>query len=85
MSIKNFVSDGCTGVPDFDFRSCCEQHDAYYHDGSVSRATADFKMFTCINNKGKGGNFLTRLKYTAIALYYWAGVRIFGGSYYKAD
>lgn len=82
MSKIPFKSDGCTGVPDFNIRHCCEQHDLEYHEAEISRGKADLNFFQCIVNKGNGKGFLTRVRYAWLGLYYWAGVRIFGGKYY---
>ena len=83
MSKLPFKSDGCTGVPDFNIRHCCEKHDLDYHEAKKSRAKADFDFFQCISSKGDGKPFLTSLRYNWLALYYWAGVRVFGSKYYK--
>jgi len=82
MSIKNFVSDGCTNAPNGGFNHCCIQHDAYYHDGSVSRLEADNKMFTCIKNEGKD-NIINKTWHVLVASVYWVAVRLFGRGYYK--
>lgn len=82
MALKNFTSDGCTNVPDEKFKHCCVEHDAYYHDGSVSRLEADNKLFKCILRKGDWF-IISSIYYLAIASIYWGAVRIFGGSYYK--
>lgn len=83
MSKLPFKSDGCTGVPDFNLRHCCIQHDRDYHDGELTRAKADFLFFQCISSKGIGKGFLARVRYNFIGLYYWAGVRVLGRKYYK--
>jgi len=75
------LSEGCTGVPDEKFRHCCVEHDAYYHDGSVSRLEADNKLFKCILNKAH--NPVSWVYYFGFASVYWLGVRILGSSRYK--
>jgi len=70
--IKEFNSDGCTGVPDFNFRDCCEQHDRDYL-GRVSRKQADIMLRQCIASKG----------YRVLPWIYYIGVRLFGGPHYK--
>lgn len=84
MALKDFISDGCSGVPDFDIRHCCEHHDYNYSEHSnMSRDNADLLFFQCIVSKGKNKNFLTHLRYNWLGLYYWFGVRVFGKKYYK--
>jgi hypothetical protein len=65
-------SDGCTAVPDFDFRSCCERHDRCYASGGTAsdRRRCDVELRECIQAAG----------HPLLAQLYYAGVRAFGGS-----
>jgi len=69
-------SDGCTLIPDGDFRDCCVAHDReYFHGGSPKeRRAADERLYMCIRKKeGIGHKF--------IAPFVWFGVRIGGVSF----
>jgi hypothetical protein len=70
--------DGCTGVPDFWWRQCCDQHDKDYSEGVISRAEADKKFYKCLRGTAK-----TLPGKIFVSFYYYAGVRIFGGKYYN--
>jgi hypothetical protein len=71
---RSCKSDGCTGVPDFDFGSdCCAEHDLNYQVGDISRAEADKLMRQCIQAKG----------YILLPWVYWAGVRLFAGPIWR--
>ena len=72
------LSDGCTGVPDFDIRECCEWHDYKYVFGKMSRKAADRRFRLCIQRKAKGKPWWKRPMYQALAWTYWVGVRAFG-------
>lgn len=80
---KKAVSDGCTGVPDFEFTECCVYHDIAYDNG-MSRFKADLDLFLCMrntlitNNKNKG---LKRL----LPYVFFIGVRIFGKNHFKKN
>lgn len=69
---KNFIksadSDGCSFVPDFELRNCCEEHDYYYRYQPVSRWVADWRLYRCIS-------FNVRPR---TAIVFFIGVRIFG-------
>lgn len=68
-------SDGCTGVPDFNFRKCCERHDRdYSHASSLTRRQADLGLKACISQYT-----LTPI----IPTVYYVGVRLFGWIFYK--
>lgn len=87
-----WTSDGCTGVPDWDFRFCCVNHDrAYtYAIGESSffkrvyiRFRADWDFKTCIHQWGKKkkkerGNGVNLWKYWLLGWVYFVGVRFFG-------
>lgn len=64
------TSDGCSGVPDFNFRVCCEKHDYYYRNiTNVTRLVADKRLRECIRRKWK---------YPLMPWIYYFGVRLFG-------
>jgi len=66
-------SDGCTGVPDFNFTSCCKKHDFYYRNGNKSKIASDFELAKCIWNKGHSG----------LSLLYFAGTALLGWQHYN--
>lgn len=68
--------NGCTGVPEF-YRDCCIQHDIDYHDKVISRAEADARFRRCIQEHSPFG------KASPMALWRWAGVRLFGRFLYN--
>lgn len=70
--LKGYKFDGCTNAPDFQFEKCCNRHDYDYQNMSMSRKEADSRLRKCMQSKG------------AIFLpwFYWAAVRIFGGSHF---
>ena len=78
-----FKPNGCTGVPELDVRRCCDDHDRLYFYAEMPRDLCDYMFFKCIVSKGEDKGWISKLKYTFIALYYWAGVRLFGGKYYN--
>lgn len=65
--------DGCTLVPDFDFKDCCNSHDiAYWLGGTPERREhADKVFYRCIRD----------VKPSFIATLYYYGVRIGGTPY----
>lgn len=80
-------NDGCTIVPDFNFTSCCVEHDFYYgnhHDyegNPISRSEADKRLKECISKqKGPIG-----YKWAVTPWIYWLGVRAFGGLLWNSD
>jgi hypothetical protein len=66
-----FKTDGCTGVPDFNFRSCCVTHDRVYWQGGAcrDRLAADIRLRSCIQDHG----------HPHVAELYFLAVRV-GGS-----
>ena len=80
-------SDGCTGVLDI-HRPCCWQHDYCYQTGTdpreafkgrrvrISRAQADGLFRECNESEDVLGRF------SALAWWRWAGLRVFGGFFY---
>jgi len=68
-------SDGCSGVPDFDFRGCCVSHDFCYETGGTAqdRLRCDIQLHDCIANRG----------YPVLAIIYFAGVRAFGADSFR--
>ena len=71
----------CTNAPNGDFNHCCQEHDAYYSDGSISRLEADNRLFKCILRKDR--TFINMLWHVVVASVYWVGVRLFGKGKYK--
>ena len=69
-------SDGCSMVPDFNFRECCVQHDMDYMNPNMSRLRADNRMRKCIKSKTPWWN--------PISLVYFAGVQALGSSRHVA-
>lgn len=70
-----WTTNGCTGVPDFDFKDCCDQHDICYCIGGNAddRRLCDLALKECI--RARGHPFLARL--------YYAGVRAFGSAFFN--
>jgi len=66
--------DGCTMVPDFNFRDCCQQHDMGYMNPATTRYQDDCALYKCIRSKTAWWN--------PIAGVYFAGVRACGASRY---
>jgi hypothetical protein len=64
--------NGCTCVPDFTFKECCDNHDIDYCIGGTEedRVKADEKLLNCISAKG----------YYSTGIVYYYGVRAFGHS-----
>lgn len=67
-----FTNDGCSSVPDFNFRLCCMEHDYYYHTKEISRKEADRRLRECIREHG----------WIFLPWLYWLGVRVAGGLHY---
>ena len=66
--------DGCTMVPDFNFRDCCQQHDMGYMNPATTRLQDDIALYKCIRSKTPW--------YSPIAMVYFLGVRALGESRY---
>ncbi len=47
---KPFVTDGCTGWLDLNYRDCCVAHDYAAYIGQPD-TTADIELFTCVAEK----------------------------------
>lgn len=64
------MSNGCTAVPDFNFRHCCVEHDKgyYYGGGLFDRWKADWALKRCIRDAG----------HPILCWVYFLGVRFFG-------
>jgi hypothetical protein len=71
-----FVSDGCTGFPDCNYRDCCVEHDRDYYFGGTSkeRWSSDKRLYKCVRSKPGWQNKL-------IAPLMWVGVRVGGVSF----
>lgn len=72
------VTNGCTGVPDFDIKDCCDKHDICYWKGGTEadRLKCDVDFYNCI--KGKGGFW-----HAVLAWIYYNGVRALGASHFN--
>lgn len=62
----SFKSDGCTMVPDFNFRQCCRLHDYALNDSDISSHAADVMLRECISDNAN----------PIIAWVYFIGVRL---------
>lgn len=81
---RGFKFDGCTGVPDFHVRSCCDIHDYDYQDLVKTRAQADAAFLRCMLRKAKREKTIPGKAWkTVVGLSYWVGVRLFGHFYWK--
>ncbi len=69
-------SDGCTGVPDWNIRKCCEKHDMDYMNPATSRWEDDCNLRKCMRAKMCWWNPLPMI--------YFIGVRVFGASRHAA-
>ncbi len=71
-----FASDGCTLVPDFDFRHCCVEHDKAYWLGGTprDRAVADRRLKACISRR-----------HPFVGAVYYVGVRSFGHRFWPGN
>lgn len=67
--IRNCRANGCTAVPDFNIKECCDKHDVCYCIGGTEndRLKCDVDFLACMNDK----------KFSLAGLYY-EGVRTFG-------
>lgn len=72
--------DGCTGVPDFWWRECCDEHDRDYTDKKMTRAKADMKFYRCLRKKAK-----TIFGQWLIAPLYYVGVRLLAKSHWNSS
>ena len=72
------TGDGCTGVPDFWWRRCCDEHDEDYKKKTMSRARADWKFLKCLRRRAK-----TVFGRWIIAPAYYIGVRVLGRNYWE--
>lgn len=68
-------TNGCTLVPDFDFKDCCDAHEICYCIGgdSAARIACDVALRQCIKDKG----------HTIRAWIYYRGVRDFGWAFFN--
>ena len=67
---KEFTTDNCSVVPDYDQSECCVRHDwAYWKGGTIQeRREADRKFLTCVKETRSGW----------LAPFRWFGVRVGG-------
>lgn len=62
-------ANGCTGVPDFNFTNCCNDHDVGYTVKDHWRIYYDWQLFKCVRAKRNS---------VIIASGYFIGVRALG-------
>lgn len=79
--LKIFNSDGCTGVPDFNFKGCCVIHDVLYEKGgnAIQRKIADLRMLDCMKRRK---SFL-KIRYKLIPYLYYYGVRLLSSKWFN--
>lgn len=84
-----YRTNGCTGVPDFDWKDCCDQHDRDYQDGGgwFAKFRADWRLAKCIGCKRRAvGSLLRRAAYAVghvlLGGVYFVGVRVFGSVFF---
>ncbi len=67
----DLTTDGCSSIPDLNFKKCCEIHDYFYRNPNpkISRAYVDQQFRKCMQQKWPG---------VVMPWVYWAGVRMFG-------
>jgi len=73
---RGFKYDGCTGVPDFRFKTCCDLHDYDYQDLTKSKWKADSDFLVCM---WKRKTIVDKV----LAPVYYTGVTLFGWFYWK--
>jgi len=73
--------DGCSKVPDFNYRCCCDEHDIHYRTGTtldgvrLTRKEADKYFLACMQKRGG----------IVLPFLYYIGVRLFGESSWDHD
>jgi hypothetical protein len=74
MQSSHSYSDGCSWVPDFWFRECCEEHDY---------GATDEQLFMCIVESGimEFGLYQGWLLGITLGIIYWVGLKLFGWIY----
>jgi len=85
--VKKVVSDGCTGVPEFNLSPCCDKHDDdYKKDSGVGRFRSDWNLLKCGWNKANCYNeWYKRIGTRIIATGFYAGVSVFGWFFYNKE
>lgn len=80
--VQEFISDGCTGIPDLWIAECCIAHDYAYETG-VDELTADLEFIQCVVEESQ---WLGPLAYVFGGVIF-AGLVLFRPIYkrYKAD
>ena len=79
--------DGCSKVPDFNYRSCCDEHDIHYRTGMtvdgvrITRKQADSRFFECMRGQGMVPILGTHI----LPFFYWGAVRLFGEDAWDKD
>lgn len=72
--------DHCTLFPEGWWSHCCEGHDADYA-AQAARHTADLELLQCVATSGDG--LLVGAASMVIGMVIFAGVRVFGGRFYR--
>lgn len=81
IAMQLLKGDGCTGIPDFNFKGCCDEHDLEYRTGHdfrgrpIERYQSDRKLYKCIQRR-----LATKLEFKPYLTPWlvWAGVRLVG-------
>jgi len=69
----NYLTNGCTGVPDFDYKKCCDEHDLCYSRTPLGfRWGCDLEIARCIAAKGGPEHWI-------LGVLYGLGVLVLGG------
>jgi hypothetical protein len=71
----NFLTNGCTGVPDFDIKYCCDEHDLCYARTPLGfRWGCDLELARCIAAHGGPEHWV-------LGVLYGLGVLVLGGPF----
>jgi hypothetical protein len=69
----NYLTNGCSGVPNFDFKECCDEHDlCYAHTPLGFRWGCDLELARCIAAHGGPEHWV-------LGVIYGIGVLVLGG------
>lgn len=75
---KDVLTNGCSGVPEFNQHTCCNKHDIDYRN-QIGKFKADLNLLKCGWNKSKEYKELHKNVATkVIAVTYYVGVTLFG-------
>jgi len=64
----DFVGDGCTFWPDWDYTDCCRAHDRDYYRGGTDdeRKASDKRLRDCV--RARGHKYVSKLMYLGVRL-----------------